>query len=290
MAVFSPPSATVHHQKMINIGPQELVYNGELQGVATAIEYASKIAKPGLHFHIYSDNQAGLWRLKTPSDNAGQHCQIRAIKAAKNAIEKGSKITLKWVPGHTDILGNETADYLAKSATFNTPQSTKTSFAMLGLKVNELRTIEWYTLLKRAKGRTNYNRFSYQKHFPWHIQSRLRTPAGTSRKTASAFFQLKLGHGYLKSYLYRFDYTSNDKCRCGRTETTEHLLLTCTEYNHARRHFKDRLKGDITLQILLHTKVGIEATLAFLQETQISTREWHLRRNEESEGEGGQED
>ena len=161
---------------------------------------------------------------------------------------------------------------------------------MLGLKVNELRTIEWYTLVKRAKGRTNYNRFSYKKYFPWHIQSRLRTPAGTPRKTASAFFQLKLGHGYLKSYLYRFNYTSNDKCRCGRTETTEHLLLTCTEYSHARRHFKDRLEGDITLQILLHTKVAIEATLAFLQETQISTREWHLRRNEESEGEESQED
>ena len=80
---------------MINVGPQELVYNGELQGVTTAIEYASKIAKPGLHFHIYSDNQAGLWRLKTPSDNAGQYCQIRAIKAAKNATKKGSKITLK---------------------------------------------------------------------------------------------------------------------------------------------------------------------------------------------------
>jgi len=158
---------------MINIGDQELVYNGELQGITTAIEYASQIAKPGLQFHIYSDNQAGLWRLKTPSDNAGQECQIRAIKAAKKATEKGAKITLKWAPGHTGILGNETADLLAKSATLITPQSTKTSFAMLGLKIKELKTKEWYDLLNNAKGRTNDNRFSYRKHFPWHIQSKL---------------------------------------------------------------------------------------------------------------------
>jgi hypothetical protein len=60
IAVFSPLSATIHHQQIINIGDQELVYNGELQGVTTAIEYANKIAKPGLQFHIYSDNQASL--------------------------------------------------------------------------------------------------------------------------------------------------------------------------------------------------------------------------------------
>lgn len=281
MAVFSPPSATIHHQKMINIGDQELVYNGELHGVTTAIEYANKIAKPGLQFHIYSDNQAGLWRLKTPSDNAGQECQIRAIKAAKNATEKGAKITLKWVPGHTDILGNETADLLAKSATFIIPQSTKTSFAMLGLKIKELKIKEWYDLLNNAKGKTNYNRFSYKKHFPWRIQSKLRTPAGTPRKIASAFYQLKLGHGYLKSYLQRVKHSTNDRCRCGQSETTEHLILSCPETTSARRHLTDKFKGEISLQLLLHTKVGTEAMLEFLQETQIATREWHLGRNEE---------
>lgn len=77
---------------MNNIGPGNLVYNGELEGVTLAVEYAARIAKPGLNFHIYADNQACLWRLKTPSDNPGQACQIRAIQAAKHATHLGAKI------------------------------------------------------------------------------------------------------------------------------------------------------------------------------------------------------
>lgn len=74
LAVLSPPSNHIHHESTANLGPDQLVYNGELEGATQAIEYAARIAKPGLHFHIYSDNQAGLWRLKKQSDNPGQAC------------------------------------------------------------------------------------------------------------------------------------------------------------------------------------------------------------------------
>ena len=160
---------------------------------------------------------------------------------------------------------------------------------MLGLKIKELKTKEWYDLLKNAKGRTNDNRFSYRKHFPWHIQSKLRTPVGTPRKIASAFYQLKIGHGYLKSYLQSVKRSTNDRCRCGQSETTEHLILSCLETTNARRRLTNKLGGELSLQLLLHTKVGTEAMLEFLQETQIATREWHLGRNEEltEDEEGG---
>jgi len=35
--------------------------------------------------------------------------------------------------------------------------------------------------------------------------------------------------------------------------------------------------------MLLHTKTGIEATLAFIKETGVATRKWHLRRGEGEE-------
>jgi hypothetical protein len=77
-----------------NIGPQQLVYNGELDGVTTAIEYASSIAAFGDHFDIYPDNQAGLYRLNTPSDHPGQACQIRSITAAQAIVDIGASITI----------------------------------------------------------------------------------------------------------------------------------------------------------------------------------------------------
>jgi hypothetical protein len=39
-----------------NIGPEQLVYNGELLGVTLAIEYASSIAQPRHCYKVYSDN------------------------------------------------------------------------------------------------------------------------------------------------------------------------------------------------------------------------------------------
>lgn len=71
-----------NHQGRTNLSKDRLVYNKELQGVAQAIKYANYIANPGQHFKIYSDNQAGLYKLRTPSDNPGQACQIRTIEAA----------------------------------------------------------------------------------------------------------------------------------------------------------------------------------------------------------------
>ncbi len=52
MNIPDTPTYTKHW----NIGPQQLVYNGELEGVTTAIEYASSVAVFRDYFDIYSDN------------------------------------------------------------------------------------------------------------------------------------------------------------------------------------------------------------------------------------------
>jgi hypothetical protein len=49
-----------HSQNTTNLGQDQLVYNGELEGVTIAAEYTSRVAYPGLHINIFSDNQAGL--------------------------------------------------------------------------------------------------------------------------------------------------------------------------------------------------------------------------------------
>jgi ribonuclease HI len=274
------------YRGMSNLGHSQLVYNGELEGTTQAIEYASHVAQPGQHFHIFSDNQAGLHRLRTPSDQPGQACQIRAIAATELCSRKGAKVSLNWVPGHTDVYGNELADSLAKEATTLTPVSDETSFATLGCKINELRTLEWHTVLAQYDQIPNTNTTSYKKHFWWKLGSKLQLPTGTRRELASAFYQLKLGHGYIKSYLFRLGHSDSDRCQCGKKETSEHLLLSCRKLQTARAKLQDELRGTrLSLRLLLHTKTGIEKTLAFLKETRIVTRKWHLERTLEEEEE-----
>ena len=130
------------------------------------------------------------------------------------------------------------------------------------------------------------NPSSYRKLFPWKIQSKIQLPTGTKRELASSFYQLKLGHGYIKSYLYRLGHSNNKFCQCSKKETAEHLLLSCKELKTARDKLKKDLEGNrLSLQLLLHTKPGIEKTLDFLKETRIATQKWHLERRLDEERE-----
>jgi ribonuclease HI len=278
-ALYIPETPT--YTKHWNIGPQQLVYNGELDGVTTAIEYASSIAAFGDHFDIYSDNQAGLYRLKTPSDYPGQTCQIRSFTAAQAIVDTGASITINWVPGHTDITGNEIADSLAKEATKLDPLEEETSFAILGLRIKALDSQEWLQILTkyRAQALKTANLSTYSRNFPWKISRKLQLPLGVKRAIASSFYQLKLGHGYIKTYLNRFKHTTDDKCQCGQRETVDHLLLSCKKLKLARKQLYEKLgTRSLTLPLLLHTKTGIENTLVFLADTRICTRGWHLQR------------
>ena len=120
------------------------------------------------------------------------------------------------------------------------------------------------------------------------MSKRINLPLGTLRPLASAFFQLKLGHGYIKSYLHRLKIASNNKCKCGKTENAKHLLLYCELYKEERIRLFSLFKGSLdasafNLRVLLHTEIGIPNTLVFLKETSICIRKWHIERSVEVE-------
>lgn len=105
---------------------------------------------------------------------------------------------------------------------------------------------------------------------------------------ASSFYQLKLGHGYIKAYLHKIGRAGNNRCRCGKKETAEHLLLSCrdTKLVTVRTKLKDKMQElRPSLRLLMHTKIGIEKTLDFLKDTRICTRKWHLERRQEEQAE-----
>jgi ribonuclease HI len=104
----------IWNQKLRNLGQEQLVYNDELEGTTLAIKYISRIAEKDKYYIVYSDNQASLLRLKTPSNNLGQNYQLRAIIVSKLILAKRATISLEWVPRYTDINRNEIADKLAK--------------------------------------------------------------------------------------------------------------------------------------------------------------------------------
>lgn len=122
-------------QRRTNIGPSQLVYNGELEGIVAAAEYAVSTLSSAQDIIIFADNQAAIHRLAKPSDNPGQSWQIRLIEAGQQLVNKGSTLSIQWVPGHEDVIGNEEADKLAKQAAKFTPDTYSTSLAMVRTKI-----------------------------------------------------------------------------------------------------------------------------------------------------------
>ena len=119
---------------------------------------------------------------------------------------------------------------------------------------------------------------AYRGVFPWQIRRKPWVPRGTKREISSAFYQIKLGHGYFKSYMKRIGHIETDSCSCGSKQSAKHLLLDCRRYIQNRKKMKERLGvKQLSLEVVLHNSIGIASALEYLKDTEISTRGWYLR-------------
>ena len=88
----------------------------------------------------------------------------------------------------------------------------------------------------------------------------------------SSYIQLKLEHGYFKSYLKRLSEYDSDKCDCNNTsiQSPAHLLLSCSKYAAEYSKIKDKLKAsNLFLKLLLITRDEIQAIFDFLKDSEI---------------------
>lgn len=78
------------------------------------------------HFKIFSDSLSALFCLQNPKIDIKINRYIFEIKKKYNEFKQkstNSNIELLWISSHIDILGNEKADILAKTATKAQPDN-----------------------------------------------------------------------------------------------------------------------------------------------------------------------
>src|SRR6266498_816820 len=100
------------------------------------------------------------------------------------------------------------------------------------------------------------------------------------KRTWSSYIQLKIGHGFFKSYLKRLPNYESAECFCHRNtiQNPTHLVLECSEYRADRVEAFEGLDNDQkSMEYLFNTKIGREKLFKFLEKTKIASKKWLLR-------------
>jgi len=188
-------------------------------------------------------------------------------------------INIAWIPSHIGIEGNEKADFLAKEGLEEDIQPREQllppSHGLLNREINKKTNILWNQLVQKEKLGKEYSKtFIPTPGFKGYKEFK-----ASSRATTSAFFQLKLGHGYNASYFHRFKILEASHCfyGCSSYQTPSHLLLDCSNNLEARKKLLQELEHQRpTLNQLFSTAKGRRLILDLIKATRISTRSWFL--------------
>lgn len=254
-----------------SLGQHHSVFDAELKAIELALDHAHDVST-GQEIHIFSDSQAALMRLKSHKASPGQ-TTLSAIENLMDIIKllrPSTEICFHWCPGHKELDGNEHADAIAKAAAEEPCLDPTISLTQLKAELKQKVKQQWVDAIPNLTFSDNYKRTKTSLT----PSMGLKHPT-SKRSTLSAFFQLKIGHGFFNSYLHRFGKRDDPFCSCSRTpQTPSHLLLSCRLYRRQRKDlFEDLNVRCITLPLLLDTKSSMEAVLKFLEGTKISTRQ-----------------
>jgi hypothetical protein len=186
---------------------------------------------------------------------------------------KSIQIHLHWVPAHMGIKGNEFADIAAKKGTEFPENKRIISWPYLKRIAKENCLEEWQDFWEKNKTGRSYIQFNTIPKWTYH-KTRLK------KVLSATITQLKLGHGYFKTYLARLpNYTSDlcNSCSGNSIESPEHLLLQCPKNQGLRNSLKEKYRQEtLTMLFLFTTSLGMEILKDFLIKSKVATRKWLL--------------
>jgi len=97
----------------IPLGKNVTVFQVETYAIQQCVSTMKSISVTGELINIYLDSQSILKALDNPKIVSRQ---VRECAQGLNELTKVNFVNLIWVPGHSGILSNEKADYLASTA------------------------------------------------------------------------------------------------------------------------------------------------------------------------------
>ena len=293
-----------------HMGHNQEAYDAECAALARALEEAAKRQTAPERVTIFTDAQAAIRRMASEDPGPGQKYAIQARKhiAALRRARPDITIEIRWCPAHKGVPGNEKADEWAKLAA-GTPftrgvERLPRSLAHLKREISEKKLAE---ARQWASDRITSHKYKMPRR-----QRPDQTVAGSSKRHASWFYQLKTGHCLTAQYLNWTKKWPTAQCWwCPyRTQTREHCFKVCPAWKEQQKtlwaevrketgRWKSRWKvrdlladercSRAVLDFLSTTDVGRLVPAPVEEDAQSEASEWELRKRREQEEERREE-
>lgn len=227
----------------------------ETMAILTAIEIIQ--SKNWTVSTIFTDSKSALSAINSPFVAGCCSYLILKIKQLiKMSVDSGKTINIIWIPSHKGIIGNETADELAKDAIRNGVDT------QIGIPLNKIKnfwkkdSLNDFLTWCRQEGNTRgsfycHNYLTESKHIWFHNCS-------VKRRTITSINRLRSGHTSLRSSLFRFDIIDSPLCEfCGSDEETpNHIFWACPSFTKQRNSLIIELSS-----LFGHMPIPIESLL-----------------------------
>ena len=258
-AVFSTDLNVSHS---FHLPDHSSIFQAEVLAIREACKILTTSCPQDMSVANCSDSQAAIRAVSSTSTSSKLVQQCKAeLKLACN----GRNITLIWVPGHSNIDGNEIADVLAKQGASGGTRTEKVGPPINHVKYN----IHQHFLSEANKRWARSTRYRItKKTWPTYAKKRTEDLLKRDRSEIARIVAVCTGHWPIGTHAARLGIPFNPHCRsCQDTQAEEsvtHFLCECPALSsHRLAAFGKRFLDDLS-EVANHSFTSI---LKFLNST-----------------------